>query len=84
MGSRGRSRAAGPSGLGGACFPCLGAPCAGPVRPARRLWSPAAPRGVWVRCLTSNRCFRTGTDQGNPTVESKHSIAMATQGSDAM
>lgn len=31
-----------------------------------------------------NCCFRTGTDQGNPTVESKHSIAIATQGFDAM
>lgn len=33
---------------------------------------------------TFNCCFRTGTDQGNPTVESKHSIAIATQGFDAM
>ena len=28
--------------------------------------------------------FRTGTDPGNPTVESKHSIMIATQGDDIM
>ena len=72
-------------------------PLRGVVR-APRHWSPAtrvcaAPRlargEAWASTgmgaeRASNCCFRTGTDQGNPTVESKHSIAMATQGSDAM
>lgn len=45
----------------------------------------AAPSRAKGRCAPAvNCCFRTGTDQGNPTVESKHSIAIATQGFDAM
>ena len=70
----GRARPFPPSGGRGAC--------SGRTKMAAGQAAPSRAKG---RCAPAvNCCFRTGTDQGNPTVESKHSIAIATQGFDAM